>query len=778
MGSGVEQNEYSEYPGASEADFELSESEWLDQDTLEAQAFAMQARKGKSKGKGKTQKQMYPSGSGGSQTTDGSQRSPQVQQERARRLAALRAKTRCLTCGQYGHWSRDKVCKGSGSKKGGNTTSAYFVLTKDSPQGSTLHSCAVWARSQTSMDVMPFWCEHIDCHTCNSERGYWVHAPCDMQDVSLALGLWTHLITILYTHKNRTALRTRGFLRIAGRSIAALVAEANTQGTRAAHLSEEWMMVGFPSSFEHLFSQQTTDENLGLWLQSFVLSVPGNQEVQSLLSDVSMQTWIHEAYAIRQKAESHVRTQSSVAEAMKLQSTERIAQWERVPVRILEKLYRFHIGMGHISLKFSHSAMMRMLKRAGAHPDILRLGSKTSSWRLRLQSTVGLDVFYVQDGMRQTFKCLNIACLQTQFQFVSVLEAGTGPSNSALVIEHFGTVWCSWAGYPHSIQADLGKEFMGSFHTVNLKDKANPLGGSVAARSSRAFGWFLQGLAEVRLAAGIISRARNDSARIGGYALAQWLLCSHGPRLPGSLMDDEEALKLEVHEAALDPQSSMARNLAIRESARIACIRLDNDSRIRRAILRNQQTVDPSLLVEGLAVYYHKQQLGHEQTSYCQLIGMDLLARIIGFEGQSKQRVWLRQAGTTVVVSAQQIRHALPEEIECFDCFSASDLQGAEVSRTYLDVQQGHLGMSQNELELSVPGKRFPGMSIQGTSHEDVVRFNDNVNSQPKGHWCLSGVLVGTPEIPSTADSRGVRWLLRLRLGVLSLDRRACRREE
>eukprot|EP00971_Amphidinium_carterae_P227789 4518040-Amphidinium_carterae.1 len=45
-------------------------------------------------------------------------RSPQVQQERARRLSALKAKTRCLTCGQYGHWAGDKACTGAGAKKG------------------------------------------------------------------------------------------------------------------------------------------------------------------------------------------------------------------------------------------------------------------------------------------------------------------------------------------------------------------------------------------------------------------------------------------------------------------------------------------------------------------------------------------------------------------------------------------------------------------------------------------------------------------------------------
>eukprot|EP00971_Amphidinium_carterae_P204204 4052256-Amphidinium_carterae.1 len=385
----------------------------------------------------------------------------------------------------------------------------------------------------------------------------------------------------------------------------------------------------------------------------------------------------------------------TLLEGMKLQASERMARWEQVPQKIREELYKFHIGMGHVA----HSGMMRMLKRAGAHPDILRLvplmpcATCQDSLHRRypravrrphgnyvFNQTLGLDVFYVHDSARQTFKCLNIVCLQTQFQVVAVLEPGTGPPRAALILEQFGIVWCSWAGYPVSVQADLGKEFLGMFRTVlnsfGVELKQTPLEAPWQQGLVEKLGgvWKevfnqvcvdcqLQGLLDVRLASGMVSRARNEASRVGGYSPAEWVLGSHGPRLPGDLLNDEEEWKLEVHKAALDPQSAMARNLSIRESARIACMKLDNDSRIRRAILRNQRAVDPSLLVEGLPVYYHKQQVsGPEQTT-----NWHGLARIIGFEGESKQRVWLRRAGTTVLVSAQQIRHALPEEIECFD---------------------------------------------------------------------------------------------------------------
>eukprot|EP00971_Amphidinium_carterae_P064983 1287854-Amphidinium_carterae.1 len=97
---------------------EFLEGDW--QESLEAHAFTMQARKEKGRQKGKSQKPVHmfqaPSSSSQPAGPDGSNKSPQMQQERSRRLAALKAKTRCLACGQYGHWSGDKACLGS--KKG------------------------------------------------------------------------------------------------------------------------------------------------------------------------------------------------------------------------------------------------------------------------------------------------------------------------------------------------------------------------------------------------------------------------------------------------------------------------------------------------------------------------------------------------------------------------------------------------------------------------------------------------------------------------------------
>eukprot|EP00971_Amphidinium_carterae_P268529 5327375-Amphidinium_carterae.1 len=45
--------------------------------------------------------------------------------ERQKRLAAMKQKTRCSTCGKFGHWSGDKECPGNGK-----IAQAYFSIAE------------------------------------------------------------------------------------------------------------------------------------------------------------------------------------------------------------------------------------------------------------------------------------------------------------------------------------------------------------------------------------------------------------------------------------------------------------------------------------------------------------------------------------------------------------------------------------------------------------------------------------------------------------------------
>ena len=96
----------------------------------------------------------------------------------------------------------------------------------------------------------------------------------------------------------------------------------------------------------------------------------------------------------------------------------------------------------------------------------------------------------------------------------------------------------------------------------------------------------INGIDDVMLAASIVTQTRNAFPRTNGYSPLQWVLGVPDLRLPGSLLSESESQRLEVLEAAEDPTSQMAQTLNIRESAKVAQVRMDTDARVRRALLR------------------------------------------------------------------------------------------------------------------------------------------------------------------------------------------------
>ena len=117
-----------------------------------------------------------------------------------------------------------------------------------------------------------------------------------------------------------------------------------------------------------------------------------------------------------------------------------------------------------------------------------------------------------------------------------------------------------------------------------------------------------------------------------------------GTRVPGSLLQPEEAQRLECQEAALDPNSALHRSLSVREQARIAFIRMDNDQRIRKSLLRKAQHHDGPYPV-GAAVYFRRQQKRRGELPNHRWFG---IARVIGHEGRG-HGVWLRYGASTTL---------------------------------------------------------------------------------------------------------------------------------
>ena len=101
----------------------------------------------------------------------------------------------------------------------------------------------------------------------------------------------------------------------------------------------------------------------------------------------------------------------------------------------------------------------------------------------------------------------------------------------------------------------------------------------------------LQGLGDMVLATAIIPQVRNSFPRPNGRSPCSWVLGVSEITITGSLLDDEETEGRELPGVAQDCDFAFVGSLGIRESARVAQIRLDdNDSRVRAFLLHQSRS--------------------------------------------------------------------------------------------------------------------------------------------------------------------------------------------
>ena len=288
---------------------------------------------------------------------------------------------------------------------------------------------------------------------------------------------------------------------------------------------------------------------------------------------------------------------------------ERRHEWLKIDPEIRKIIRDLHVNFGHPTA----STLQRILRRQNAKSEAIRAAGLMScdacgeSLRRRRPKPVRLpnryefnrhilvDTIYAKDTRGTTFSFLNIIDDATGFQVVCCLGELQGPPASRVVLRHFTSSWSSWAGLPHSMQVDRGKEYLANFSdflkTYGVEQEVMPLEAPwKGGKCAKAGGLWkdlwrktvleasVSGLDDVLLATSIVTQARNTFPRSNGYAPIQWVLGVPDLRLPGALLDDDESQRLEVMEAAENPHSQMAKTLAIRESARVAQIRMDTDA--------------------------------------------------------------------------------------------------------------------------------------------------------------------------------------------------------
>ena len=390
---------------------------------------------------------------------------------------------------------------------------------------------------------------------------------------------------------------------------------------------------------------------------------------------------------------------------LSLSEADRRKNWIRLRPELRKCLRDLHVNFGHPT----NVTLQRILRRQGARSDAIRgvdflacdaCGESIRRKRpkpVRLPSKyefnnhLMIDVFYSKDIRGVMFSFLNILCDATGFQVVSCLGNATGPPASSVVLRHFLTAWSSWAGLPNSLQVDRGKEFLAKFSDhlkrFGVEQETMPLEAPwKQGKVERAGGLWkeifqktvqemqVSGISDVTMATSIVTQTRNSFPKSSGYTPNQWVLGRPEVRLPGSLLIDEEAERLEVLEAAEDPTSAMARSLGMREAARVAQVKLDTDGRVRRALLR-QSTPTRGPYPVGSYVYFYRVQAPPGETRPYRWHGP---ARVIGIEARNQRRAhdqdiatdggqphayWLRYGPSVVLVSGEQLRFASEDEL-------------------------------------------------------------------------------------------------------------------
>ena len=156
---------------------------------------------------------------------------------------------------------------------------------------------------------------------------------------------------------------------------------------------------------------------------------------------------------------------------------ERRHLWLQVDADLRKLLRDLHVQFGHPTT----TTLQRILRRQGAKAEVIKAASLMScdacgdTMRQKRPRPVKLppryqfnfhlqaDVFYAKDNRGRNLGFLNIICDATSFQVVACLGEVSGTPASQVVLQHFLACWTSWAGLPHSLQVDRGKEFMARF---------------------------------------------------------------------------------------------------------------------------------------------------------------------------------------------------------------------------------------------------------------------------------------------------------------------------
>lgn len=348
---------------------------------------------------------------------------------------------------------------------------------------------------------------------------------------------------------------------------------------------------------------------------------------------------------------------------------------------------RAHRNLGHPS----RDSFVRMLRLGGAAPDAI---TYARAWQcpvcLRCQpplqqlpasrhtaenfnDVVGVDLLLLHDSENEPYTVLSIVDFASRYHNAVLVH----DKKPATVARAFARFWLRWAGSPRKVIHDQGGEFQGSF--ARLMDKLNT--GSYVTGSEAGWqngmverhGGILKvifrhiiedvpvcGEDEVEMALIAATLAKNQLASVHGFSPIQHVL-GQDVRLPASLLDGPD--DIASHSWAMS-SGPFQKRLAMREAARCAWVRLDNSSRLRRAVVARTRR-RPGPWMPGEQVYFWRRAgksgkaelKGRRRRDPDRWVGPAVVLATVG-----NSIVWISYRGNLLKVASEHLREATAQE--------------------------------------------------------------------------------------------------------------------
>ena len=305
----------------------------------------------------------------------------------------------------------------------------------------------------------------------------------------------------------------------------------------------------------------------------------------------------------------------------------------KIPAVVRQAVRRLHENTGHRSNK----RLARALVLAGAPNEVVRAArslkcsicdEKRAPKARRpaslpvpkdVSDQVHIDIFEMLDVMEERFYVVHCIDFASRFQMAEVLH-----NKSTESVTHFlKTRWFPIFGSPRVLVADQGREFISwqfeelcAQHSILLwhcavqapwQNGICERGGGVlkAIASAVIKSQSITGYEEMQLAMQEAVTAYNHDINDVGVSPAQAALGKQ-PRMQGDVLGDF-GQRLAEH-GLMDSKPSLARQLAMREVAKVAMTRLHFSRSLRKGFMaRSRSSTVTQQLEPGMIVYYFRQ---------------------------------------------------------------------------------------------------------------------------------------------------------------------------